>query len=269
MSMAVLTISREYGSGGREIGRRVASRLNYEYVDKERLFQDLDQAGKRWGRVARELDEVCPTLWERHDWQYRGYVAQLEALLMAYAARDNMVLIGRGAFFLLREVPFALRVRLVAPLKNRIEEIMVRESLDQEAAQRLILQVDGERACYIKANYGQDWVATELYDLTLNTGNLSYDEVVELLVKELTARGQLATPEARAHLQDLALAYQLKARIATDPRVLVPTLEVTLEGETLVVSGIIHTPKEEQLLHELAREVCGDRAVRFQLHRRV
>ena len=43
--MAILTISREYGSGGREIGRRVAQRLSFEFVDKERLFQDLDQAG--------------------------------------------------------------------------------------------------------------------------------------------------------------------------------------------------------------------------------
>ncbi len=59
--MAILTISREYGSGGREIGRLTAERLGYRYVDKERLFQDLEQAGQRWGRVAKELDEVAPT----------------------------------------------------------------------------------------------------------------------------------------------------------------------------------------------------------------
>jgi hypothetical protein len=53
-----------------------------------------------------------------------------------------------------------------------------------------------------------------------------------------------------------------------DPRVLVPTLEVTLEDDTLVVSGIIHSPKELHRVQELAREVCGDRQVRFDLHRR-
>jgi cytidylate kinase len=267
--MAILVISREYGSGGRDIGRRVAGRLGYEYVDKERLFQDLDQLGKRWGRVAREVDEVCPTLWERHDWQYRGYVAQLEALILDYAAQDNVVLIGRGAFVLLKDVPFALRVRLVAPLVLRAETIMVRESLGREAAERLIRQVDGERACYLKANYGVDWTADELYDLTLNTGTLSYEEVVALLVKELAERDHLATPAAKAQLKNLALAYRLKARIASDPRVLVPTLEVVLDGETPVVSGIIHTPKEEQLIRELAHEVCGDRTVHFHLHHRL
>lgn len=266
--MAILTISREYGSGGRDIGRLVTARLNYRYLDKERLFQDLDQAGRRWGRVARELDEVCPTLWERHDWQYRGYVAQLEALLLDYAAADNVVLIGRGGSFLLREAPFCLRARLVAPLEVRIERVMVRESLSREGAERLIDQVDGERACYIKANYGREWDADKFYDLTLNTGTLTYDQVTDILVLELREKDALATPEARERLRDTALAYRLKARLAADPRLLIPTLEVRWEGGDLVVSGIIHSPQELHLVQEISREVAGSRPVRFDLHHR-
>ena len=160
--MAILTISREYGSGGLEIGRRVAVRLGYQLVDKERLFQDLERAGSRWVRVAKEVDEVCPTLWERHDWQYRGYVSQLEDLILAYAVGDNVVIIGRGGSFLLQGVPFCLRVRLVAPLEARLEAVMARERLTRKAAARLITQVDGDRACYIKANYGSDWDADQV-----------------------------------------------------------------------------------------------------------
>jgi cytidylate kinase len=266
--MATLTISREYGSGGFEIGRRVAEQLGYQLVDKERLFQDMETAGPRWARVAREVDEVCPTLWERHDWQYRGYVAQMEDLILEYALGDNVVIIGRGGSFLLRGVPFCLRVRLVASLEARLAAIMARERLTREAARRLIAKVDGERACYIKANYGSDWDADSLYDLSLNTASLTHDRVVEILVEGLAAKDRLATPEARARLALMALGYRLKASIATDPRVLVPTLEVFPEGDGLVVSGIMHTPKEFHLLQEMAREVCGDRPVRFDLHRR-
>ena len=266
--MATLTISREYGSGGFEIGRRVAERLGYQFVDKERLFQDMERVGSRWARVAKEVDEVCPTLWERHDWQYRGYVAQMESLILQYALDDNVVIIGRGGSFLLQGVPFCLRVRLVASLEARLEAIMAREGLTREAARRLIDKVDGERACYIKSNYGSDWDADSLYDLILNTDSLTYDGVVEILIESLAAKDRLATPEARARLELTALGYRLKARIATDPRVLVPTLEVVPEGDGLVVSGIAHTPKEVNLLHEIAREVCGDRPVRFDLHRR-
>ena len=267
--MAILTISREYGSGGEEVGRKVAARLDYQYVDKEILIQDLEKAGTRWGRVAREVDEVCPTLWERHDWQYHGYVAQMEAQILAYAAADNVVIVGRGGSFLLQGVPFCLRVRLVAPLEVRQEQIMARENLGSAAAARLIKEVDGDRACYIKANYGTDWDLDKVYDFTLNTSSLTYDQVVDILVHGLAEKDRLATPEAKAHLQNVALAHRLKARVATDSRLLVPTLEVKLEGETLVVSGIIHNPKEQALLREIASEVCGDRPVRFDLHRRV
>jgi cytidylate kinase len=266
--MAILAISREYGSGGREIGRKVADRLGYQFVDKERLFQDLEQAGPRWARIAKEVDEVCPTLWERHDWQYRGYVSQIEDLILEYAVGDNVVIIGRGGSSLLQGVPFCLRVRLIAPLEARLQAIMAREGLTREAATRLIAQIDGERACYIKANYGSDWDAEDVYDLTLNTASLTHDQVVDILVENLAAKDRLATAEAKARLALAALGYRLKARIATDPRVLVPTLQVFPEEDTLVVSGIIHTPKELHQLQEIAREVCGDRPVRFDLHRR-
>jgi cytidylate kinase len=266
--VAILTISREYGSGGHEIGQRVAERLGYQFVDKERLFRDLERAGTRWGRLAREVDEVCPTLWERHDWEYRGYVAQTEGLVLAYAEADNVVLVGRGGSFLLQKVPFSLRVRLVAPWEVRLERVMVRDSVSRGEAARLIKKVDGDRACYIKANYDLDWSRERWYDLTLNTGSLDYDQVVDILVRGLEEKDLLGAPEAKAHLQHLALAYRLKARLATDPRLLVPTLKVDLENGTLVVSGIIHTPKEQKLLQEIAREVCGDRPVQFDLHHR-
>jgi len=267
--MAILTISREYGSGGREIGRMAAERLTYTYVDKERLYRELTGAGARWEKVAQELDEVCPTLWERHDWEYRGYVALVEATIMAYAAQDRVVLIGRGGANLLRQVPFCLRVRLLAPLKVRIDRIMAREGLDRTGAERLIRQVDGERACFIKANYGVDWEAESLFDMTLNTASLPYEQVVDLIVAALAEKDRLTTPEARSRLQDMALAYRLKARVATDPRVMVPTLEVKAEEGVFVVAGIVHTPKELRLIQEITQEVVGSREVRFELsHRR-
>ncbi len=267
--MAILTISREYGAGGRDLGRLVAERLNYQYVDKERLFRDLDQQGRRWGQVARELDEVCPTLWERHDWQYRGYVASLEALILDYAAQDKVVLIGRGGAYLLREVPFCLKVRLIAPWKLRVERIMLRESLDRQAAERLIRQVDHDRACYLQTNYGRSGQDAADYDLVLNTGDLSYEEAARIIIQLLAEKELLATPAAKEALANLALAHRLKARIATDPRLLVPTLTVTPAGEALVISGIIHNPKEKQIIEEISREVAGNRPVRLELHPRL
>lgn len=170
-------------------------------------------------------------------------------------------------------MPYCLRVRLVAPLvaplEARLERIMARQQLGKEAARRLIVQVDGERACYIKANYGKDWNLEEVYDLTLNTATLGYERVGETLVAALKDRDHLATPEARANLAGRALAYRLKARVATATRLLVPTLEVSFQEGIITVSGIIHTSKELHLIQEIAKEVCGDHPVRLDLHHRL
>lgn len=266
--MAILAISREYGAGGRDIGRLVAQRLGYEYVDKLRLFEDLKQLGQRWSQTAWELDEVCPTLWERHDWQYQGYIAALESLIFDYAEKDRVVLIGRGAFFLLQEVPFCLKVRLIAALEIRLERIMLRESLDQIRAAELISRVDYDRACYLKANYGKDWDDRSHYDLILNTGSLNYEAVADLLIRELIEKDRLATPEAKARLTDLALARRLKARIATDARIMAPTIQIQPGENTLEVTGVIHNPKELALIQEIARQVCGGRKVNLALKHR-
>jgi cytidylate kinase len=266
--MAILTISREYGSGGKEIGRRVAQRMKYEHVDKKRLFLDLDRLGKRWGQVARELDEVSPDLWERHDWQYQGYIALFESLIMDYAAADRVVIVGRGAFYVLRQVPHCLKVRVVAPLEARIVHVMEKDGLGRVAAEELITRTDLDRAGYIKANYHINWDDQNSYDLVLNTGSLTYAQMVDIIIEGLTDKEKLATPEAKAQLANQTLATRIKARIATDSRVMVPTLKVYFEDCVFVVSGVIHSPKELHLVQELSREVAGTKPLRFDLHHR-
>jgi osmotically-inducible protein OsmY len=84
----------------------------------------------------------------------------------------------------------------------------------------------------------------------------------------LQEKDNLATAAARQNLADLALAAQIKAKVATDPRVSVPTLKVSPEAGTMLVSGVIHSPKELLLVQDLAREAAGDRPLEFQLRHR-
>jgi cytidylate kinase len=266
--MAVLTISREYGSDGREIGQQIAQNLQYAYVDKDRLFLDLEQIGARWGQVARDLDEVTPTLWERYDWQYRGYIALVEAVLYQYAAADKVVIVGRGGFYLLRQVPFCLKIRLVAPLETRLHRIMKQENLAYAAAKKRLQREDQDRAGYILANYNTDWDDQSFYDLVLNTGDLTDEQAVDILMAALREKEALATPEAREHLADLALAAHIKAQVATDPTISVPTLTVSPEGGAIVVSGVIHSPREMQRVQKIVMGIVGSRAVRFDLRHR-
>ncbi len=122
--MAILTISREYRSGGQEIGTAVAQRMRYDYVGKDRILADLRAQGERWIALLNEIDEGRPTLWDRFDWEYRGLMALVDSYIDERAMDDRVVLVGRGANFLLEGMPHVLRVRLTAPIDQRVDRVM-------------------------------------------------------------------------------------------------------------------------------------------------
>ena len=70
--MAILTISREIGTEGLEIGQKIAEEMGYEFFDKERVLQELKTDGPRWEEVAEKLDGHAPSLWEKYDWHYKS-----------------------------------------------------------------------------------------------------------------------------------------------------------------------------------------------------
>lgn len=266
--MAILTLSRTYQSGGHEIGKAVARETGFDFVDKGRIFSDLKSLGEKWGQAFEELDEVTPSLWEKNDWQYRGFIALIECIIFSYALKDRVVLLGRGANFLLEGIPHVLRVRLVAPLEVRIERAIIKDETARETAELLIAQTDQARGGYVRAIYKKNWEDPEHYDLVLDTADYPIDQSTRKITEALKEWDQRATSEGRKKLEDLALTAEVKARIITHPEVFIPTLEVTHDGKSLVLKGVVHTPKEFHLVEELIHKLADPHPVRNELHYR-
>ncbi|RJQ46606.1 MAG: cytidylate kinase-like family protein [Nitrospiraceae bacterium] len=264
--MAILTISREFGSGGREIGHAVAALLNYEYVDKERLLADLKASGPEWEKWGKELDEHCPTVWEKHDWSFRGFSALIQSCILDHALKGNVVLMGRGGNFLLKDIQSAFRVRIIAPLEKRIERITMRESVDRETAKWLIKKTDTERECFIRSIYGKELNNPDEYDIILDAGKRQEEEIINIISENLQEREQIQGDNKTLSLR--AEAARLKAGLLTNSRLFVPTLEVFHEGDSLVLRGIVHNPKEHKVVEEEAKRLTRGRPVRCELHYR-
>ncbi len=111
------------------------------------------------------MDGVRPSLWEKYDREYRGYIALIESSIYEYALKDRVVILGRGSVFLLQDIPQVLKVRLFAPLEVRIDRVMHKDEVDRKTAEWLIEKIDKERAGYIQAIYGKHWEDQENYDL--------------------------------------------------------------------------------------------------------
>lgn len=268
--MAILTISREVGSGGREIGQVIVESCGYSLVDKEAIFTDLRAFGETWEQSGKDFDEHRPAIWERYDWSFRGVQALIQSILLDYAVRDKVVIVGRGANFLLNDIPFALKIRVVAPMDKRIETIMRRESVDRETAWWLARKADRESSGFIKALYGRNISDPTAYDYIFDTGPESLDRIASLVKMALTSRENYNTAPLRSALWMRAMAARIKARLVTNPDLcFAPTLDATADKGNIVIRGVVKNPGEYKLLEEAAKKLAGDLPLVLELRYRL
>lgn len=266
--MATLTISRQHGSSGREIGQDIAREIGYEYIDRERILEDIRAKGQDWEKWEREFEEHRPSIWEKYDWSFRGFVALQQSLILDYALKDKVVIMGRGGNFLLKEIPFVLKVRIEASIDARIEHVQNREDMDRVTATLIIKKMDKESKGFIGTVYDADWNVHTYYDVIFNTVVQSADMIMTSLKAALLEKDRLKTEEAIKVLRMKAAAKGVMAGILTNPKIFVPTLDVLSTGDTIVLRGIVHNPKEHRIIEDEARRLAGDIPVKCELHYR-
>jgi cytidylate kinase len=271
--MAILTIARKYGSGGREIGQAIAGQLNYDYIDRRRILDDMRAEGKQWEDRAKYFDENYPNLWERYDWSFRGFVALNQSYFLRYALKDKAVIMGRGGNFLLKGIPFVLGIRVIAPIEKRIEKVMEKEGVNSENAKWLIEKADHEIARAIYLIYGRDWDNPAEYEMVFNTGIQSTDEIIATIKNALFEKEKLSTEKARIILKLRALALKIKADISTNPRYSISVLDVDPKEEGMiekgvVIRGIVHNQDDIKEIEESAKRLAGDIPIECELQYR-
>ena len=271
--MAILTVARKYGSGGREIGQAIAEQLNYDYINRKRILEDMKAEGKQWEERAKHFDENYPGIWERYDWSFRGFVALNQTYFLNYALKDKAVIMGRGGNFLLRGVPHALRVRVIAPLEKRIEKVMEREGVNSENARWLIEKADRDMAGAIHLIYGKDWNNPAEYDRVFDTGVQSAEEILSAIKNGLLEKEKQNTEKGRNILRLRAIAAKVKAGITTNPRFSISVLDVDPKEEGmieqgLVLRGVVHDQQDIKEIEAIAKKLAGDLSIECSLHYR-
>ncbi len=266
--MAILAISYEFGSGAEEIGRAVEQQLGCEYIALGRVLDEAKKAGGTWERFSREYGEGCPNIWERYDWSFMGFMALVQSIILSHALRDNVVIMARGANYLLQGIPHALRIRVVAPLEKRIERVMSKEDISRDTAKLLVRQADWEIASVVRQLYGKKWDDPEAYEIKFDTGERAMGEILEIVRNLLAAKDRLKTPEAQRQLEMRALAARIKAAVATNPEFLIPTLEVEPGGDGILLRGVARSIREHKAIDREVKAVSGSVPVTCEIHYR-
>ena len=200
MANKIYTIGREFGSGGREVGEKLAAKLGIKLYDKELLQQAAKDSG------------FCEEIFENHDekptnsflyslvmdtYSVSGYsaapfldmplnhkvfLAQFETI-KKIAEKESCVIVGRCADYGLSDNPDCINIFIHADLDVRIKNVSRNLNITENKARDIINKTDKQRASYYNYYTSKKWGDSKSYNLSLDAGKLGTDNCVEMILK--------------------------------------------------------------------------------------
>jgi len=186
-----ITISREVGTRGPAVARQLGELLGWQVYDRELLelvardlnvranvLEAIDERHVPWLLECLEALASGPAVTEAR------YVPHLIDVLMSLSAHGRSIIVGRcGAFVLPPST--TLRVRLIAPLEDRIDVICRERGLSRDAAARFVTETDRARSAFVKTHFHKDPADPQYFDVMLNQAALSIDQCAHLIAEAL------------------------------------------------------------------------------------
>jgi cytidylate kinase len=208
--MPVITIRGKMGSGAPEIGKRLAEKLGWDYIDREIIAEVASRLNLAESEIiAKEKPPI--TLRERiEEALQKGYatgvgvqgaylpisqiplddtryLTALNGLIMELA-QGRSIVYGRGSQFILRDHPHTINVSVVAPYKVRLQRVMQNLDLNEDKAKHEINRFDNTAREFLKRYFGAEMEDSTCYDLTINTERLDYEMACSVIIHTLRLR---------------------------------------------------------------------------------
>ena len=206
----IITIGRQFGSGGKEVGIRVAKELGIPFYDKELLRAAAEKSGL-CEKIFENFDErpksllysiamdsymfSLPGAGTSDSLEQQVYLATFDTI-RHIAEQGPCVIIGRCADYALADNPNHLSIFIHAPMDVRIQRVAKRQNITPEKARSLIIKTDKRRANYYNYYTGMKWGRAENYHLALRTDYIGIDGAVETLIRFIEAKNAEMEKEA-------------------------------------------------------------------------
>ena len=194
----VITINRQFGTGGHEIGEAIAKRLGVKLIDKQ-ILQSVAEKFNMTEDELKSVEDRRPSWWEDFAMFYKSFMTMNDfredkeitsrqlfyaqaAAMKQIAEQESCVIIGRCGFNVFKDYPNKLRLFIHSPREHHQQRIMERYHVDLEKARLLIEDNDYTREVFTKTFTGKDWYDTRNYDLTFDVTNFGVEGAVDFLM---------------------------------------------------------------------------------------
>jgi cytidylate kinase len=198
--MAVISVYKSFATGGRELGRVLAKKLGYQYVDKS-LFQEVAEAlhvsegtlesfeKSRQYRISNVFSNLFSRSYIQRIVGYdksvveeKEYQNSLERLVLSIAEEGNAVIIGRASHYFLRDKKNCFRFRLIAPMEFRLRYAVDKHGVSPDQVQNVIERRDRNHQWFHRSVCGDNYDNPLLFHLTVNTGFISIDKTAGIIL---------------------------------------------------------------------------------------
>ena len=190
----IITISREPGSGGSEIARRLSKALNMDLIGGQ-IIQHVADSAKMSRKVIESLDEkevtfrdtlLMSLFGESRPWP-ADYLKHLTRVIGTIGAFGNVIIVGRGANFILPQEK-TFKVRIIAPLELRIKYIMNDSGYTRAEAEQYVVKRENNGKAFIRKYYSVDVADPKYYDIIINTEKISIGQATESIISAFNQR---------------------------------------------------------------------------------
>lgn len=187
----VITISRQYASGGRTIGKMVAQELGIPLYDSEIIKDTMKKTGLSSDMIEAAEQRVTNSFLfnlamgvdDAHNQMKQIEKAEHE-IIQEYVKKGPCVIVGRSANFVLEEKD-SVNAYIYSSVNDRIKYAVEHYDIDEKQAKLMIEKTDRERKMHAMSFYGKEWGSKNNYDLLLNSGRLGIEKCVELIVNSV------------------------------------------------------------------------------------
>ena len=254
--MAVIAISQQIGSRGIELGELAARELGYRFQTGEQLIAETARRFNVSAEQIKWFDVHNPHFWERKTDGSR-FAAYYRAVFLQEAAQDRIVVAGRGSAHFLPQGGCGIRVRTMAPVADRVNQVAKDEKLAPAAAEKRVRDFDTEVKARTQTLFGQDIDDPAIYDLVINTARLPLASHASTLAALATHIDSEESAERKKCMSDASIAAQVHAALVAHPKIRDAQMSVNCSAGCVRVSGVGLVPPWDELVIGVAQTIEG------------
>ena len=240
--MAIITLARQVAAMGDEVAAGLGRILGYEFITRKQIEERIIDLGFPPSKLPK-YDERKPGFFASMTKDRDAYQNLSQYAMLEVAAKQNIIIIGRGAFALFRQVPNHISVRLVADQATRVERLMKEFKWTEKQAQQRIAESDANRNGFHKNFYNIDIDDPANFQMVLNTGAIPVNDCATIIADFTKQHINSQKEEEGTRLvEEMLKAQTVVNKLIFDYKIGIDFLHAAIEDGTFVLYGVTDAP---------------------------